>query len=119
MNKPSEAKATIRKANADYTVVDRSPLTMKAGEIVDLGVEDKAWAGWVWVTNKEGRGTYLPAAALERLGAAQAKVLEDFEAVDLSVGQGEAVTVLREVSGWFWCRSEAGLEGWVPDYVLS
>ena len=28
--------------HADYTVVDRSPVCLKAGEIVDLGMEDKA-----------------------------------------------------------------------------
>ena len=119
MNPSSNLSAGIRKANADYTVVDRMPLHLRGGEIVALGVEDKAWAGWVWVTTAEGRGTYVPAACLQQLGPAQAKVLQAFDAVDLSVKKGEPVRVLREVSGWFWCRNEGGQEGWVPDYVLS
>ena len=49
----------------------------------------------------------------------QATVVEEFQAVDLSLKKGEAVTALREVCGWFWCRNAAGAEGWVPDYVLS
>ena len=108
-----------RKANADYTVVDVSPLRLRAGEIVDLGDEDKGWAGWVWVTTSEKRGTYLPVSVLERTGEQQARVQEDFEAVDLSLKKGELVRVVREVNGWSWCRNEAGAEGWVPDYVLS
>jgi uncharacterized protein YgiM (DUF1202 family) len=119
MNTSSDLGAGIRKANADYTVVDRTPLHLSAGELVTLGVEDKAWAGWVWVTTAEGRGTYVPASCLQPLHPPQARVLEAFEAVDLSVKKGQPVTVLQEVSGWFWCRNEGGQEGWVPDYVLS
>lgn len=119
MSQTSDANAPRRLSNADYTVVDRSPVCLKAGEIVDLGLEDKAWAGWVWASNADGRGTYVPVTSLERLGPDQAKVLEEFQAVDLSLKKGEEVTVLREVCGWFWCRNTAGAEGWVPDYVLE
>lgn len=108
-----------RTANADYTVVDRSPVCLKAGETVDLGMEDKAWAGWVWASNQEGRGTYVPVTSLERISGEQARVVEEFQAVDLSLKKGETVTALREVCGWFWCRNAAGSEGWVPDYVLG
>lgn len=119
MSGTSKFKEQGKTSNADYTVVDRSPVCLKVGEIVDLGMEDKVWAGWVWASNQEGRGTYVPVTSLERVGEEQAKVVEEFQAVDLSLKKGEAVTALREVCGWFWCRNAAGAEGWVPDYVLS
>lgn len=119
MSKTSGFKAQARRANADYTVVDRSPVCLRVGETVELGMEDKVWAGWVWASNAEGRGTYVPVTSLERLGPEEAKVVEEFQAVDLSLKKGEEVTALREVCGWFWCRNAAGAEGWVPDYVLS
>lgn len=119
MKTSSDLAAGIRKANADYTVVDRTPLHLEAGEIVTLGREDKAWTGWVWVTTSENRGTYAPVTFLERTNPGQAMVRQAFEAVDLSVKKGEPLSLLREVSGWFWCRNEGGQEGWVPDYVLS
>lgn len=119
MNEIPVFKEQRRVSNADYTVVDRSPVCLKAGETVDLGMEDKGWAGWVWATNGEGRGTYVPVTSLERLGKDQATVMEEFQAVDLSLKKGEEVMALREVCGWFWCRNASGAEGWVPDYVLS
>ena len=119
MSGSSDLKTKRRFSNADYTVVDRSPVCLKVGEVVDLGMEDKGWAGWVWAGNAEGRGTYVPVTILERQGKEQAVVVEEFQAVDLCLKKGEEVTALREVCGWFWCRNAAGEEGWVPDYVLS
>ena len=119
MSKSTDYEEQRRVSNADYTVVDRSPVCLKKGETVDLGMEDKVWAGWVWASNAEGRGTYMPVTSLERLGADQATVVEEFQAVDLSLKKGEEVTALRETCGWFWCRNSDGAEGWVPDYVLS
>jgi hypothetical protein len=119
MSGTSNFKEQAKTSNADYTVVDRSRVCLKVGETVDLGMEDKVWAGWVWASNQEGRGTYVPVTSLERVGEEQAKVVEEFQAVDLSLKKGEEVTALREVCGWFWCRNAAGVEGWVPDYVLS
>ncbi|MES2708794.1 MAG: SH3 domain-containing protein [Verrucomicrobiota bacterium] len=119
MNPSISVNVPARVANADYTVVDRSPLTLVAGDTVTLGREDRAWEGWVWATTEEGRGTYLPVNFLEETGDGQARLREPFAALDLSVRKGDAVTCLREVSGWFWCRDAAGLEGWLPDYVLA
>lgn len=119
MNPTTSAHGSTRTANADYTVVDRSPLTLAVGDTVTLGREDKAWEGWVWATTAEGRGTYLPVSFLEEIAEGQARLKEDFAAIDLSVRKGDAVSCLREVSGWFWCRDAAGREGWLPDYVLG
>lgn len=119
MSETSDFKKQRRVSNADYTVVDRSPVCLKAGELVELGNEDKVWTGWVWVSNAEGRGTYVPVSSLERISEGEAKVVVEFQAVDLSLEKGEEVTALREVCGWFWCRNASGDEGWVPDYVLS
>lgn len=118
MSQAGDFQEHRRISNADYTVVDRSPVCLKVGERVDLGGEDTAWAGWVWACNDEGRGTYVPVSSLERTGSNEARVIEEFQAVDLSLKKGEAVTALKETCGWFWCRNAGGAEGWVPDYVL-
>jgi hypothetical protein len=104
-------------ANTNYTVVDRSPLHIEAGDNVTVGPRDKSWPGWIWVSTSEGRGSYVPADILE-IDGATARVRTAFSARDLTVKQGERVEALREVSGWLWCRNEAGVEGWLPEFVL-
>jgi uncharacterized protein YgiM (DUF1202 family) len=104
-------------ANTNYTVLDRSPLSIQAGDTVTVGPRDKSWTGWIWVSTTEGRGSYVPEEILSVEGTS-AKVLAPFSARDLSVQQGETVTALREVSGWLWCRNATGEEGWLPEFVL-
>jgi hypothetical protein len=104
-------------ANTNYTVVDRSPLILAAGDTVSTGPRDKSWPGWIWVSTIDGRGSYVPEDILKIEGVT-AKVITAFSTRDLSVKQGERVTALREVSGWLWCRNAAGDEGWLPEFVL-
>ncbi len=106
------------RANADYTVIDRAPLTLLQGQFVRLGRRDADWPGWVWVTAEDGRGSYVPEEVVKATTGDQAEVVHPFQAHDLSVKKGERVTSLREVKGWHWCRNEAGGEGWLPSYLL-
>ncbi|MDB6073266.1 MAG: hypothetical protein JWO89_906 [Verrucomicrobiaceae bacterium] len=106
------------RANADYTVIDRAPLSLRKGQIVKPGRRDADWPGWVWVTSDDGRGSYVPEEILDASGDDLATVVQAFEAHDLSVKKHEAVTSLREVRGWHWCRNGAGTEGWLPSYLL-
>ena len=104
-------------ANTNYTVVDRSPLSIQAGDTVAVGPRDKSWPGWIWVSTVDGRGSYVPEDILDISGESAA-VLAPFSSRDLSVQKDEKVTALREVNGWLWCRNAAGEEGWLPEFVL-
>ena len=106
-------------ANADYEVIDRSPLLLETGERVRVGKRDADWPGWVWVTAISGRGSYVPEDHLDLADDGTARVLHRFHARDLSVVKGERVESLREVKGWHWCRNEDGEEGWLPAYLLA
>ena len=106
------------RANADYTVIDRAPLTLTHGQTVRLGRHDIDWPGWVWVTADDGRGSYVPEEVVEPGENDRATVVQAFQAHDLSVKKHDAVTSLREVKGWHWCSNHAGLEGWLPAYLL-
>lgn len=106
-------------ANADYIVIDRSPLVLEAGQVVRVGAADRVWTGWVHVTTGDERGTYVPVASLDRQDGSTAVVRDRFDATDLSVRRGDRVDSLREIEGWHWCRSAQGREGWVPGYLLE
>ena len=60
----------------------------------------------------------LPEEVVSANGGDRATVILAFHAHDLSVKKQEAVTSLREVKGWHWCRNGAGQEGWLPAYLL-
>ncbi len=107
------------RANADYTVVDRSPLQLGAGDSVKLGPLDKAWPGWIWASDAEGRGTYVPQEAVVPSEDGMGRMTSDFNARDLSVKKHEVVRALREVGGWLWCQAGDGREGWLPAFVLN
>ena len=106
------------RANADYTVIDRAPLTLTPGQNVRLGRRDADWPGWVWATSEDGRGSYVPEDVVEAKEGDTAAVTQAFAAHDLSVKKNDIVTSLREVMGWHWCSNHAGLEGWLPAYLL-
>lgn len=106
-------------ASSDYTVIDRAPLSLRVGQVVRLGKKDADWPGWIWATNDEGRGSYVPEDILVPGEPGHAIVQQAFQAHDLSVRKGESITSLREVRGWHWCINTAGLEGWLPAYLLG
>ena len=110
---------TQYRANADYTVVDRCPLQLEAGDVVKTGPKDKQWPGWIWVSNDAGRGTYVPEDCVKKEKGQPATMSQAFNARDLSVEKGAVVTGLREVGGWLWCRDASGAEGWLPAFVLA
>lgn len=103
---------------SDYEVIDRSPLELDAGDRVKIGPEDADWPGWVWVLVESGRGSYVPKDHLEMITENTARVILPFNARDLSVRKGDSVESLRELKGWHWCRNMAGIEGWLPEYLL-
>ena len=47
-------------------------------------------------------------------GEHQAVALRDYDATELSVGRKELLEVLDEVGGWYLCRTQTGMSGWVP-----
>lgn len=89
------------------------PIVMRAGD--RLQVEDKSsdWAGWVWCLHPNGKSSWVPESYLSRQGDT-ATALQDYNATELSVRDGQELEIFHEVAGWYWCRSVDGESGWVP-----
>lgn len=98
----------------DHEVPGRPPIRLAVGDPVTVGARDTQWPAFVLVTTPTGEGwvpaRYLTAASK---GAAMATA---YDTTELAVVAGDEVTVLDkdEESGWWWCRSDGGGEGWVP-----
>jgi hypothetical protein len=105
-------------ANADYEDKDPNPIHLRAGDEVTVGVADRAWPGWVWAENNDGRHGYVPEQILEPLGEGRFAALEDYDPTVLTLTRGDSLESLRQIHGWHWCRNQRGEEGWAAGYLL-
>jgi len=102
------------KARVAHQIPERPPLQLAVGEPVEVGARDTTWPAFVFVTTDHGSG-WVPARHLSR-PSGPARVLAAYDTSELPTMDGETLDVLVEdrASGWLWCRSMSGREGWVP-----
>ena len=105
--------------SAPHEVPERPPLHLAVGEPVMVGEPDEEWPEFVFVTGAAGSG-WVPARHLSASSGA-AVVENTYDTTELAVTAGQQVTVVDrdDRSGWWWCRNDAGDEGWVPMAVLE
>jgi hypothetical protein len=101
-------------AKVAHEIPDRPPLRLRVGERVDAGHRDTEWPEFVFVTAPHGTG-WVPARHLS-VPSGSAVVETAYDTTELPTQVGEVLDVLAEdlASGWLWCRSPGGREGWVP-----
>jgi len=120
---PPVLSATMRimsfTAIRSHEIPERDPLRVRPGEVVSVGERDTQWPEFVFVTASNGTG-WVPARHLSAASGA-ATVLVAYDTTELSVSVGDVLTVVErdDESGWWWCRSSEGNEGWVPTDVLQ
>lgn len=104
---------------ADHQAPERPALRVAPGEVVRVGEWDAEWPAFVFVTTDRGAG-WIPGRYLA-ISDSSGTVVTGYDTTELTVGAGEEVEVIVDdsVSGWSWCRSDAGLEGWVPNRALA
>lgn len=102
-----------------HEVPERPPIQLAVGEPVMVGEPDTEWPEFVFVTSATGSG-WVPARHLSA-AAGPAVVEIAYDTTELTVGADQQVTVVErdDTSGWWWCRDDAGSEGWVPMAVLE
>lgn len=106
-------------AKTAHEIPDRSPLRLTVGEQVAVGERDTEWPEFVFVVCARGSG-WVPARHLSA-AAGTATVRTTYDTTELPTHAGDRLEVLGEdhKSGWLWCRSRDGREGWVPMNTLD
>jgi hypothetical protein len=97
-----------------YVTTDPNPVRFRAGDTVGIGHHDQVWTDYVWATDQAGRSGWAPDRYLEVTGDRQAVARRDYDATELTVGRKEILDVLDEAGGWYLCRTQSGMSGWVP-----
>jgi hypothetical protein len=101
-------------ARAVHEIPDRSPLRLSIGDVVQVGARDTDWPEFVFVNAPKGAG-WVPARYLSQpTGCAIVQMAYDTTELPTRVGEVLEVVAEDRVSGWLWCRSNSGREGWVP-----
>lgn len=102
-----------------HTVPDRQTLTLRPGDVVEVGERDTDWPAFVFVTTANGSGRVPERYLTEKEGHTIA--VEGYDTTELATELGEELEVVRrdDESGWLWCRGSSGTEGWVPTKTVE
>jgi hypothetical protein len=91
------------------------PLVATKGEIVEGQERETEMEGWLWCQNDSGVHGWVPKAYLEATtDSGHFQFLQNYNARELTVDEGQEVIILNEESGWVWVRTPLGDEGWIP-----
>jgi hypothetical protein len=93
------------------------PITLVSGERVELGKRE-LWNDqylWIWCTNAAGKSGWVPDSYLDiRAENQQATARRDYDAIELTVHEGDRLTLFEATHGWVWVRNAQRAAGWVP-----
>ena len=96
----------------------RRAMTLRLGDVVDVGERDDEWPEYLWCTREDGEG-WVPEPVLSMRGDGTAVAVRDYSTAELTVEPGDEVTVIERLASWAWCEDARGRRGWVPDGVLA
>ena len=104
----------ITTALVSHEISQPHPMRVDIGDRVVVGERDADWPAFVFVTGDGGSGR-VPLRYLSRARPV-AVVNTPYDTSELPTREGDVIEVVREdrASGWLWCRSLDGRQGWVP-----
>lgn len=93
-------------------------LSVQEGDVVGVGHRNQQYPELRWCTPESGHSGWMAESYLEYASPTEAVVKKAFDAAQLTVFEGEVLDVLDIVGEWLLCRSERGIQGWVPRRIL-
>ena len=104
----------------DHTAQYPDAPAFKSGEAVSCGKTDPEAPGWIWCTHADGRSSWVPLRIIERSEkSSEGRILEDYDARELTANAGETLKILATESCWAWVENTFGRRGWIPEAVLE
>ena len=98
----------------DYQAPYPDPIQTNAGDEVSVDMNKETDIdGWVWCTNHAGKSGWVPKTYIE-INGNQGKMLQHYNAIELTIQAGDILKVYKEESGFYWVSNQAGQQGWIP-----
>jgi len=104
----------IARVISDYDAIYPDPISGQAGD--QLAIDESRETdipGWVWCIHPSGKCGWTPVAWLDRQGNS-ARLLRDYDAIELTIRVGDRLVCHHELSGFMWVTDATGKGGWVP-----
>lgn len=107
----------------EYENSNTDPITLKAGDVVELGEKSKdegPWPNWIYcVSNRTKKTGWTPSQILQ-IDGETGIAITDYTAKEMTVAVGDMVSGDTACNGWLWCvRESDGQSGWVPKNCLN
>lgn len=117
-HRADSSPARIARVITAYTAEFANPIAVHAGDVLLLSDRTSFWLkrpewSWIWCTGPDGRSGWTPESYIQREGD-HAVARCDYDATELTVLAGEELIVEKAESGWLWCTTRQGQQGWVP-----
>lgn len=114
---PNETYGLVRQ---DYERPYDAPIAASAGSFVQPVLDGSVttdFLGWTWCVGEDGRSGWVPDTWCER-GSVKWRLTRDFNALELTVQQGDRLRLIYSESGFVMAETASGERGWVPDAIL-
>ena len=115
----SPSEYPLARVTKAYVPEPGQAVQLQAGDIVYVGEESPAYPHWVRIRVPDGRKTWIPEAYVRGNDGEEGRILVDYDSRELETKGGEVVTMLLEIFGWAWVRTEDGRAGWLPLDILA
>jgi SH3-like domain-containing protein len=102
----------------DYVAQYPNPIAGLAGQRLSIQRQDEEYPGWWWCQGPDGREGWIPETCL-RIDGADAVLLCDYDAHELSARAGEELEVHEQLLGWARATNARGQAGWLPASCLA
>lgn len=114
---PPETNGRVQE---DYKRPYENPIAASAGSFVQPVLDGSVttdFMGWTWCIGEDGRAGWVPDNWCER-GNDKWRLIRDFDAIELTVRQGDRLKLIYSESGFVMAETASGERGWVPDAIL-
>lgn len=92
-----------------------NPIHFQSGDLVDVGIKDGDFPGWIWVTTLDGNQGWAPIQYLRmEANDKSAVATQSYSAQELDTKIGKVLRLHGELNGWGWVENEDHAFGWVP-----
>lgn len=91
------------------------PIRLVEGQPVQITKRD-LWNDqfvWIWCISDLGKEGWVPDSFIQVDGD-KGIALREYNAIELTVAEGDKLRIYEETHGWYWVRTLEGVWGWVP-----